>query len=323
MTLPWSFSVFDYPELCRLLWEQCGDTEFETAKVVGLASERPAARHPARPRATSSRSRPTAGSSRRRSSSTASAGAGCSAPSGYQPPDGPLSRGLEVHPGGANDRMELWIERDIVPAGYGWSFPAGDELRVGVGSFDPGLPRQGADRRARRAARSAARRLPGQLDPPPPARGDRGRHLLLRRLRRPLPAADRRGDPHRLLLLDRRRPRAARRRRRPPRPRHGARQLRRLQRLAPLALRVDAAGPEARPAGAAAGTGAGAARAEHRRLRALVLQPLPRHRPALVRAGGRRRRRAAAARSQPEQVGAATGRTRAARRRPYPEEART
>jgi flavin-dependent dehydrogenase len=25
----------------------------------------------------------------------------------------------------------------VVPAGYGWSFPADDELRVGVGSFDP------------------------------------------------------------------------------------------------------------------------------------------------------------------------------------------
>ena len=24
-----------------------------------------------------------------------------------------------------------------MPAGYGWSFPAGDELRIGVGSFDP------------------------------------------------------------------------------------------------------------------------------------------------------------------------------------------
>ena len=24
-----------------------------------------------------------------------------------------------------------------MPAGYGWSFPAGDEVRVGVGSFDP------------------------------------------------------------------------------------------------------------------------------------------------------------------------------------------
>jgi flavin-dependent dehydrogenase len=56
---------------------------------------------------------------------------------GYQPPDAPLSRGLEVHPGGANDELEIWIDREIVPAGYGWSFPADDELRIGVGSFDP------------------------------------------------------------------------------------------------------------------------------------------------------------------------------------------
>ena len=33
--------------------------------------------------------------------------------------------------------MEIWIDRRYVPAGYGWSFPAGDELRIGVGSFDP------------------------------------------------------------------------------------------------------------------------------------------------------------------------------------------
>src|SRR6478735_9853498 len=31
--LPWTFSTFDYPELCRLLWEQCGDAEFDIAKV--------------------------------------------------------------------------------------------------------------------------------------------------------------------------------------------------------------------------------------------------------------------------------------------------
>ena len=31
----------------------------------------------------------------------------------------------------------MWIDRRYVPAGYGWSFPAGDELRIGVGSFDP------------------------------------------------------------------------------------------------------------------------------------------------------------------------------------------
>jgi hypothetical protein len=33
--------------------------------------------------------------------------------------------------------MELWIDRRVIRAGYGWSFPAGGELRVGVGSFEP------------------------------------------------------------------------------------------------------------------------------------------------------------------------------------------
>ena len=58
---------------------------------------------------------------------------------GYQPPDAPLSRGLEVHPGGSGREMEIWIDRRYVPAGYGWSFPADDEVRIGIGSFDPGF----------------------------------------------------------------------------------------------------------------------------------------------------------------------------------------
>ncbi len=204
MRLPWSFSVFDYPELCRLLWEQSGEAEFETAKIVGLAGERPA---------------PGAAIDPGHVFEVETDRGIVKAPlvvdclgwrrvlgaEGYQPPDGPLSRGLEVHPGGSNDRMELWIERGVVPAGYGWSFPAGDELRVGVGSFDPEVPRQAADRRADRAPRPAAGGLPGQLDPAPAPGGDRGRHLLLRRLRRPLPAADGRGNPHGVLLLARRR----------------------------------------------------------------------------------------------------------------------
>jgi flavin-dependent dehydrogenase len=33
--------------------------------------------------------------------------------------------------------MELWIDPRYVRAGYSWSFPAKDELRVGVGSFWP------------------------------------------------------------------------------------------------------------------------------------------------------------------------------------------
>jgi flavin-dependent dehydrogenase len=33
--------------------------------------------------------------------------------------------------------MELWIDRAVIRAGYAWCFPAHDEVRVGVGSFDP------------------------------------------------------------------------------------------------------------------------------------------------------------------------------------------
>src|SRR6185295_10809935 len=32
--LPFTFSTFDYRQLCDLLWEQAGDAEFETAKVI-------------------------------------------------------------------------------------------------------------------------------------------------------------------------------------------------------------------------------------------------------------------------------------------------
>ena len=132
MHLPWSFSTFDYPELCGLLWAQ-SDAEFETATVEGRAAV-PAS-------AVNGGPRPIAVATDR---------GVVTAPlvvdalgwrrvlgGGYQPPDAPLSRGLEVHPGGSGDDLELWIERGVVPAGYGWSFPAGDELRVGVGSFDP------------------------------------------------------------------------------------------------------------------------------------------------------------------------------------------
>jgi flavin-dependent dehydrogenase len=54
-----------------------------------------------------------------------------------QPPDAPLSRGLEVHPSGSGEQMELWIDPRYIRAGYGWSFPARDEMRVGIGSFWP------------------------------------------------------------------------------------------------------------------------------------------------------------------------------------------
>ncbi len=119
--LPWTFSTFDYRTLCELLDDQ-NDAMFEIAKVDG------------------------------RSGDTVHTDRGdLSAPlivdglgwrrilgrSGFQPPDAPLSRGLEVHPHGESSDLEIWIDRRYVPAGYGWSFPARDEIRIGVGSFDP------------------------------------------------------------------------------------------------------------------------------------------------------------------------------------------
>ena len=127
--LPFTFSTFDYRELCALLWEQC-DARFETAKVNGRA--RPAngdgaiAVETDRGVITSPLVVDALGWRRVLASGD-----------GYQPPDAPLSRGLEVHPHGSGEDLEIWIDRRYVPAGYGWSFPARDELRIGVGSFDP------------------------------------------------------------------------------------------------------------------------------------------------------------------------------------------
>ncbi len=127
--LPWTFSTFDYRELCELLWRQC-DARFETAKVNGRAAaangdgeiavetDRGVLAAPLVVDALGWRRVLASGD-------------------GFQPPDAPLSRGLEVHPEGSSEDLEVWIDRRYVPAGYGWSFPARDELRIGVGSFDP------------------------------------------------------------------------------------------------------------------------------------------------------------------------------------------
>jgi flavin-dependent dehydrogenase len=59
---------------------------------------------------------------------------------GYQPPDAPLSRGLEVHPhaiGSRDDALDVWVDRSLVRRGYGWRVPAAGESRIGVGSYEP------------------------------------------------------------------------------------------------------------------------------------------------------------------------------------------
>ena len=127
--LPWTFSTFDYRELCELLWSQC-DARFETAKVNGRAAPGGGDGEIAVETDRGVLSAPLVVDALGWRRVLASG-------DGYQPPDAPLSRGLEVHPGGEADDLEVWIDRRYVPAGYGWSFPAGDELRIGVGSFDP------------------------------------------------------------------------------------------------------------------------------------------------------------------------------------------
>jgi flavin-dependent dehydrogenase len=124
--LPWTFSTFDYRTLCELLDDQ-NDAEFETATVTGRSRGRGGAVTVITDRGEVSAPLVVDALGWRRVLGS----------DGYQPPDAPLSRGLEVHPEGSSGELEIWIDRSIVPAGYGWSFPAGEEVRVGVGSFDP------------------------------------------------------------------------------------------------------------------------------------------------------------------------------------------
>jgi flavin-dependent dehydrogenase len=121
--LPWTFSTFDYRTLCALLADQGRPFTFETATVTSrtgttVHTDRGDIRAPLIVDALGWRrvlsNRET-----------------------IQPPEAYLSRGLEVHPFGHSDDLEVWIDRSYVPAGYGWSFPADSELRIGVGSFDP------------------------------------------------------------------------------------------------------------------------------------------------------------------------------------------
>ncbi|HEU4707395.1 MAG TPA: NAD(P)/FAD-dependent oxidoreductase [Solirubrobacterales bacterium] len=125
--LPWTFSTFDYRELCQLLWRDC-DATFETAKVDGRAQNGDGRVAVDTDRGVVSAPLVVDALGWRRMLANGD---------GYQPPDAPLSRGLEVHPGGESEDLAIWIDRKYVPAGYGWSFPARDELRIGIGSFDP------------------------------------------------------------------------------------------------------------------------------------------------------------------------------------------
>jgi flavin-dependent dehydrogenase len=127
--LPWTFSTFDYRELCGLLKDQSPAVPFDTAKVEGISRARETHTiHTDRGDLRAPLVIDALGW--RRVLSVAP-------DDPIQPPEARLSRGLEVHPHSRSEDLELWLDRRYVRAGYSWSFPAGDEVRVGVGSFDP------------------------------------------------------------------------------------------------------------------------------------------------------------------------------------------
>jgi flavin-dependent dehydrogenase len=134
--LPWSWSSFDYRTLCRELWEQC-DARFEIAKVEGRVEGRTAGIEWGPDDIAVSTDR---GTLRARLVVDALGwrrvlGRGPN----VQPPDALISRGLEVHPDarGGDADLDVWIDRSLIRSGYAWSVPAGEEQRVGVGSYEP------------------------------------------------------------------------------------------------------------------------------------------------------------------------------------------
>jgi len=141
--LPWSWSAFDYRELCRELWAQCGDARFETATVSGRTEPATGATEAGtRDGRDDGRGEPILVRTDRGTVSAplvvdALGWRRVLAASGYQPPEAPLSRGLEVHPEGGGEDLDVWIDRSLVRRGYGWSVPADGEQRVGVGSYEP------------------------------------------------------------------------------------------------------------------------------------------------------------------------------------------
>jgi flavin-dependent dehydrogenase len=140
--LPWSWSSFDYRELCAALWEQC-DARFAIAKVEGRDAGPGAvgAAGPAAGGETASGAivvRTDRGTLRAPIVVDALGwrrvlGRGAN----VQPPEAAISRGLEVHPDGGGTDLDVWIDRSLVRYGYAWSVPAGAEQRVGVGSYEP------------------------------------------------------------------------------------------------------------------------------------------------------------------------------------------
>ena len=230
--LPWTFSTFDYRELCELLADQAG------VHVRDREGRRPARRvrphrprrHPRDPRRRCPRV--AAGARRRRATSSR--------------PTRCFHAGSRSIRGVRRRHRDLDRPRTSPPATAGAFRPATSCESASARSIPASTC--AADRPARHRSRRRPGPLPGQLDPARLRNGDRGRSVLRRRLGRPLPAADRRGNPYCSLFwaCSRSRPSGS------PGCRGnrlgGAVELLPLQRLARAPVRMDAALPAPDPA---------------------------------------------------------------------------
>ena len=161
LDLPYTFSTFNYDEMCELLWRDC-DATFEIAAVEGRAPSVNGGGEVAVETDRGTVSAPlvvdTLGWRRLLGKHV-------------QPVDAPLTRALEVHPAGSSEALEVWVDRRYARAGYGWCFPAGEELRIGACSYDPrDHVREGTDGLAADQGGSQVRYqgnwIPHELRPP-------------------------------------------------------------------------------------------------------------------------------------------------------------
>src|SRR3954454_21067844 len=151
--LPWSWSSFDYRVLCRELYAQTG-ARFEIAKVQGRTGTTV---HTDRGDLTAPLIVDSLGWKRVLGTRV-------------QPPEAPISRGLEVHPHGESTDLDVWIDRSLVRYGYAWSVPANGEQRISVGSYEPtdhvkGPTQDIAQRLQRDAVRYQGNWFPHRLRP--------------------------------------------------------------------------------------------------------------------------------------------------------------
>ena len=218
--LPWTFSTFDYRAALRCCVSSPRATSRSRPRRSTGARRR--IHRPHRPR------RPQRAADRRRAGLAPRSSVPARRPAARRAPLARAWRSTRRRT--AADDLELWLDPKYVRRGYSWSFPADDEVRVGVGSFDPRVhvkepTVQLAEDLGVAAERYQGNWIPHQLRPATEDGvffvGDSAGHCL------PTTAE---GIRTALLLRPRARARAARRRRGPPDARAGAGALRRLLR---------------------------------------------------------------------------------------------